>query len=254
MAPATNWKNALIRATVLHDSFAVTALLFCILASILVPSVSALRRTLTAGCQECQSGTSSNCSADNCTAGWCLNVTAGCYPCRAGSVAPAGSANCSVCPAGTFASIDHCEGCPPGSWSTGAVDRCSPCGFGKYNTQYNLTTSASCIECPPGYFCPSEFNPFPRPCPANYKCTGSNVSPTHCEFLFVSPSSSSSCSPSTLFWSLIALGAGLIIVLALLLLMRLTKRSRDQQERLSRERETDALIPKPVGGPVYGGY
>jgi hypothetical protein len=73
-------------------------------------------------------------------------------------------------------------------------------------------------------------------------------------FLFSNLSLLKSCKPSTLFWALIALGAGFALVLVLLLVMKNTKSRMDQQEKLAKEKETASLIPKPLPGPIYGGY
>ena len=54
-----------------------------------------------------------------------------------------------------------------------------PCGPGTFNNGTRAVSSAACVPCSPGFFCPSSATVSPTlPCPATYYCAGGNVNGT----------------------------------------------------------------------------
>ncbi|OQS02384.1 hypothetical protein THRCLA_21432 [Thraustotheca clavata] len=108
-----------------------------------------------------------------CPAGTYGNTTAGesvdqaCAPCPAGRVCPSGSTPISMtpCPPGFY--------CPIGTQVSSAF----PCPAGTYNPQPYSVSSAACINCPAGSYCPSG-SAGPTICPSGSYCPALTQSAT----------------------------------------------------------------------------
>ena len=72
--------------------------------------------------------------------------------------------------------------CPPGHWCTeGTKSQFEhPCSAGTFNKEIGLERQNQCVDCLPGYYCPSGDAYADRLCPAGHYCTDKTGDPnTH---------------------------------------------------------------------------
>jgi len=221
-------------------------------------------------CYLCAPGTASSNCTTACGLGTCSDFSKclKCFPgnftdtcgnnvcnvCQKGYISSErGSISCTMCPAGTHNSSDQssCDSCYPGTWASEGASICTPCGPGYFNPSYNSTSLSACIVCTAGFYCPNTKNPRPLACPQNNYCPLGSSEPKPCPILHYSNLNAKSCSPSVIFYLLIA-GAGVLVLVVVLVIVVRFSRSYFSPAKSA---EKAKLIPEPLPTePVYGGW